>query len=99
MRIVVYRAILISIFAFLIIILIFPTIQGVIIEKSFSDVKSGDKNVVVFNFEIISPTGYDFLSVDEFIDHGEIDRYQLCILYISEEYIHIFCQCYINFTK
>jgi len=85
MRNVVYKLILILFFSLLIVSLVFPTSEAVTITKRFYDVKSQYENIVVFNFEILSSTGYDFLSIDEFVIDAEIDDYQLCILYLSDD--------------
>lgn len=80
-----YKKVASTIFLILFIVIIICPISGAKwFEESFSNVKTKMHNFIVFNFEIISPLNYNFLSGDEFVTSADVEKYVLSIQYIPD---------------
>jgi len=51
-------------------------------EREFRDVESRHKDILVFNFEIETSMGYEYLSGDEFVLFELVDRYTFSLLHL-----------------
>jgi hypothetical protein len=75
-----FRFTLILFFVSLLTSFAITTVQAKIYEREFRTIKSNYPNTLVFNFEIETSTGYEFLSCDEFVLYEEIDNHIFTIL-------------------